>query len=319
MRNARPRARLTEYGRWLLVQRVEREGWTVAATAEAAGVSRETVYRWLRRWEAERGKGLCDRSSRPQRSPRRLAAKAEARICRLRRERKLGPHRLAALTGHPRSTCYAVLRRCGLARLDFLDRPTGRVIRRYEREVAGELVHIDVKKLGRIQPGGGHRIHGRGVVPHATGQGYDYLHCAVDDHSRLAYVESHRDEKATTCADFLRRAREFYARHGVLVQAVMTDNARAYRNSRLFQQTLAELDCRQLLTPFYHPQLNGKVERFNRTLLEEWAYVRPYTSNGSRLRLLSAWLHRYNYHRAHTALGGLAPVTRVNNLRGKYS
>jgi transposase InsO family protein len=317
--NARPRARLTEYGRWLLVQRVEREGWTVAATAEAAGVSRETVYRWLRRWEAERGKGLCDRSSRPQRSPRRLAAKAEARICRLRRERKLGPHRLAALTGHPRSTCYAVLRRWGLARLDFLDRPTGRVIRRYEREVAGELVHIDVKKLGRIQPGGGHRIHGRGRVPHSTGQGYDYLHCAVDDHSRLAYVESHRDEKATTCSDFLRRAQEFYADHGVVVRAVMTDNARAYRNSRVFRRALAELDCRQLLTPFYHPQVNGKVERFNRTLLEEWAYVRLYTSNSQRLRLLSTWLHRYNFHRAHTALGGLTPVTCVNNLRGRYN
>ena len=319
MRNARPRARLTEYGRWLLVHRVEREGWTVAATAEAVGVSRETVYRWLRRWAAEREKGLADRSSRPQRSPRRLPARAEAKICRLRQERKLGPHRLAALTGHPRSTCDAVLRRRGLARLDFLDRPTGQVIRRYEREVAGELVHIDVKKLGRIQPGGGHRVHGRAAVRYSTGQGYDYLHCAVDDHSRLAYVEAHRDEKASTCADFLRRAQQFYAEQGISVQAVMTDNALSYRNSRVFQQTLVELNCRQLLTPFHHPQLNGKVERFNRTLLEEWAYVRPYTSNGTHLRLLSAWLHRYNYHRAHTALGGLAPVTRVTNQRGKYT
>jgi len=132
-------------------------------------------------------------------------------------------------------------------------------------------------------------------------------------------VESHRDEKATTCADFLRRARAFYAQHRMLVQAVITDNARTYWNSLLFQQTLAELDCRQLLAPFYHPQLNGKMERFNRTLLEEWAYVRPCNSNGTRLRLLSAWLHRYNYHRAHTALSGLAPVTGVNHLRGKYT
>ena len=131
--------------------------------------------------------------------------------------RSLGPHRLAALTGHPRSTCYAVLRRFGLARLDHLDRPTGRVIRRYDREVAGELAHIDVKKLGQIQPGGSHRIHGRGQVPHSTRQGYDYLHCAVDDHSRLAYVEAHRDEKATNCSEFLRRAQRFYADHGVLV------------------------------------------------------------------------------------------------------
>lgn len=143
-----------------------------------------------------------------------------------------------------------MLRRRGLARLDFLDRPTGRVIRRYEREAAGELVHIDVKKLGRIQPGGGHRIHGRGRVPHPTGQGYDYLHCAVDDYSRLAYVEAHLNEKATTCSEFLCRAKQFYADHGVVVQAVMTDNARVYRNSRVFQRTLTELGCGQLLTPF---------------------------------------------------------------------
>jgi transposase InsO family protein len=140
------------------------------------------------------------------------------------------------------------------------------------------------------------------------------LHCAVDDHSRLAYVEAHRDEKAITCADFLCRAYEFYAQHGISVQAVMTDNAKSYRTSRVFQATLADLNCRQLLTPYYHPQVNGKVERFNRTLLEEWAYVRLYTSNSQRLRLLSAWLHRYNFHRAHSALGGLAPVTSVNNL-----
>jgi hypothetical protein len=181
---------------------------------------------------------LKDRSSRPHRSPRRLPARVEAKICRLRQERKLGPHRLTALTGHPRSTCYAVLRRCGLERLDWMDRPTGRVIRRYERETAGELVHVDVKKLGRIQPGGGHRVYGRGMVPHATGQGYDYLHCAVDDPSRLAYVEAQRDEKATTCADFLRRAQEFYARHGFSLKAVMTDNAKSYRNSSVFQETL---------------------------------------------------------------------------------
>jgi len=319
VRHVRPRPRLTVYGRWLVVQRVERQGWTVAGTAEAAGVSRETAYRWLRRWRAEGEAGLEDRSSRPHRSPRRLPARAEARICRLRQERKLGPHRLAALSGHPRSTCYAVLRRWGLERLVWMDRPTGRVIRRYERKAAGELVHVDVKKLGRIQPGGGHRVYGRGKVPHATGQGYDYLHCAVDDHSRLAYVEAHRDEKATTCADFLRRAQAFYADHGISVQAVMTDNAKSYRTSRVFQETLADLDCRQLLTPYYHPQVNGKVERFNRTLLEEWAYVRLYTSNSQRLRLLSTWLHRYNFHRAHSALGGLAPVTRVNNLCGRYS
>jgi len=277
MRNARPRARLTEYGRWLLVQRVEREGWTVAATAEAAGASRETVYRWLRRWEEERGKGLCDRSSRPWRSPRRLPARAEARICRLRQERKLGPHRLAALTGHPRSTCYAVLRRWGLARLDYLDRPTGRVIRRYERKTAGELVHVDVKKLGRIPDGGGHRALGRSGIPHGTGQGYDYVHCAVDDHSRLAYVEAQRDEKAPTCAGFLRRAKEFYAHHGVLVQAVMTDNAKSYRSSLVFQQTLAELDCRQLLTPFYHPQVKGHAT--DCTSWEPWMTI----SAGGRL------------------------------------
>jgi transposase InsO family protein len=151
------------------------------------------------------------------------------------------------------------------------------------------------------------------MVPHASGQGYDYLHCAVDDHSRLAYVEAQRDENATTCADFLRRAQDFYGRHGISLQAVMTENAKSYRASSDFQEALEELGCRQLLTPYYHPQVNGKVERFNRTLFEEWAYVRPYTSNSQRLRLLSTWLHRYNFHRAHTAPGGPAPVTRVNN------
>lgn len=314
------RARLTEYGRALLIERVLDEGWSAAATAEAAGVSRATVYKWLARFRGEGVAGLADRSSCPRRSPRRLSASSERRIVQLRQRRKLGPHRLGAILGVPRSTCYAVLRRHGLQRLDWMDRPTGEVIRRYERERPGELIHVDVKKLGRIPPGGGWRLHGRQPgLTHNAGAGYDYIHSAVDDHSRLAYSEIHADERVDTCAAFLVRAREFYAANGVVVERVMTDNAMAYRVGHAFREAAALLGVRQVFTRSHRPQTNGKVERFNRTLLDEWAYVRPYLTNEQRTRLLPQWLHLYNHHRSHTALGGLPPIARVNNLRGNYS
>jgi transposase InsO family protein len=310
---------LSEFGRLLIVRRVLEEGWSVPVTAEAAGISRATVYKWLRRFRGEGVDGLRDRSSRPHRS-RRLAVEVEARILALRRRHRLGPHRLAAITGCPRSTCYAVLVRHGVARLAWLDRPTGRVIRRYEWERPGELIHVDVKKLGRIPPGGGHRIRGRSADTRAhVGLGYDFLRTAVDDHSRLAYVEVHADERGDTCAEFLRRAGGFFAELGVPIERVMTDNAKNYCLAKSFQGALAELGARHLVIPPYRPQVNGKAERFNRTLLEEWAYCRLYRSNRARLRLLPDWLHRYNFHRAHTALGGRSPIQRVNNLRGNYS
>ena len=312
-------ARLNHFGRGLLICRVLEEGWTAAAAAEAAGVSRATVYKWLARYRSEGQAGLRDRSSCPLISPRRLSASAELRILRLRRTRKLGPHRLAALLGVPRSTCYAVLRRHGLQRLDWMDRPTGEVIRRYERARPGELIHVDVKKLGRIPPGGGWRALGRAPGRYNVGVGYDYVHSAVDDHSRLAYSEIHTNERADTCAAFLVRSSQFFTAHGAKVERVMTDNAMAYRRAHAFREAATLLGIRQVFTRSHRPQTNGKVERFNRTLLEEWAYIRPYSSNQERSDVLESWLHLYNHHRSHTALGGLPPVARLNNLSGNYS
>jgi transposase InsO family protein len=314
------RARLTEFGRALLIERVLEKGWSAAATAEAAGVSRATVYKWLRRYKCEGDPGLQDRSSRPSRSPRRLSAAAEARILRLRQSRKLGPHRLGALLGVPRSTCYAVLRRHQLHRLDWMDRPTAEVIRRYERERPGELIHVDIKKLARIPPGGGHRLLGRDQDAYHghSGAGYEFIHAAVDDHSRVAYAEIHPNEQAETCTAFMARALGFFAAHGAPVERVLTDNGPGYR-SHVFAALLSAAGVRHHFCRPRRPQTNGKVERFNRTLLNEWAYVRLYRNNESRARLLPDWLHRYNHHRCHTALGGLPPMARVNNLSGNYS
>lgn len=314
------RARLTEYGRSLLVHRVLEEGWSPAAAAEAAGVARATVYKWIHRYEAEGPEGLRDRSSRPHRIPRQVSPAIERRVLGLRRSRKLGPHRLSGVLGVPRSTCYAILRRNGMHRLAWMDRPTGEPIRRYERDRPGELVHVDVKKLARIPDGGGHRVLGRARArPDHRGLGYDYVHAAIDDHSRLAYAEIHPDERAPTCAGFLHRAGQFFASHGIAVEEVMTDNAWAYRYGRAFHQVVADLEAAQIFIRAYRPQTNGKAERFNRTMLEEWAYVRPYRSNSARSALLERWLHMYNHHRSHTALGGRSPIERVDNLCGNYN
>ena len=314
------RPRLNEFGRQLIAERLA-TGRAASVVAEELGVSRATVYKWWWRYRLEGHAGLADRPSRPLNSPSRLSLGAEEQIVALRRARKLGPHRLAALTGHPRSTCYKVLVRWGVQRLDWLDRPTGEVVRRYEWQRPGELVHIDVKKLGRIPPGGGHRIYGRLLRPPTgrRGLGYEFVHSLIDDHSRFAHTEILPDERAETCAGFLRRAAASLGNFDIRIERVMTDNAYAYRRSRVFRQAVADLGAKQIFIPFRRPQVNGKAERFNRTLLEEWAYVRAYEDNHERASLLSDWLHRYNFHRAHTALGGNPPVERVNNLRGNYS
>ncbi|GHD95977.1 IS481 family transposase [Streptomyces naganishii JCM 4654] len=282
-------ARLTVHGRRLLVERV-RSGRPVAHVAAEMGISRATAHKWLRRWRAEGESGLHDRSSRPHRTPHRTAAAVEDRICRLRQDRKLGPARIGPILGLPASTVHRVLTRHGLNRLVFLDRPTGQVIRRYERSRSGELVHVDVKKLGRIPDGGGWRVHGRAACPdRRRTTGFDYIHSAVDDHSRLAYSEVLSDEKATTCAAFLARAAAFFATHGIdRIERVLTDNAWPYRKSFAWRQALADLGAAGKLTRIYRPQTNGKVERFNRTLLDEWAYLRPYTSNDERTAALAA-------------------------------
>ncbi|MFH9424807.1 IS481 family transposase [Streptomyces sp. NPDC017529] len=313
-------ARLTVHGRRLLVERV-RLGRPVAHVAAEMGVSRTTAHKWIRRFAAEGEAGLLDRTSRPHRTPHRTADCLEDRVCRLRTTRTLGPARLGPILGLPPSTVHRILVRHGLNRLAFLDRSTKTVIRRYERNRPGELVHVDVKKLGRIPAGGGWRVHGRaGSRLTKTGVGFDYIHSAVDDHSRLAYSEVHPDEKVATCAGFLRRAAAHFARHGISrIERVLTDNAWSYRKAAAWRQALAEPGATGKRTRAYRPQTNGKVERFNRTLLDEWAYLRPYASNEERTATLDDFLHTYNYHRCHTALGGQPPITRVNNPAGQYT
>ncbi|WP_432190480.1 IS481 family transposase [Streptomyces sp. Tue6028] len=313
-------ARLTVHGRRLLIERV-RSGRPVAHVAAEMGISRPTAHKWLHRWRTEGEAGLHDRSSRPRTTPHRTAAATEDQVCRLRQERKLGPARIGPILGLPASTVHRILARHGLNRQAFLDRPTGQVIRRYERSRPGELLHVDVKKLGRIPDGGGWRVHGRAARPNRRRTtGFDYIHSAVDDHSRLAYSEVHADEKATTCAAFLTRAAAFFATCGIhRIERVLTDNAWPYRKSLAWQQALADLGAAGKLTRIYRPQTNGKVERFNRPLLDEWAYQRPYASNGERTAALTDFLHTYNHHPCHTSLGGHPPISRVNNAAGQYS
>ncbi|ATZ22159.1 Integrase core domain protein [Streptomyces lavendulae subsp. lavendulae] len=313
-------ARLTVFGRRLLVERVA-SGRPVAHVAAEMGISRATAHKWVRRWRDNGPAGLHDRSSRPRTTPHRTSAEVEARVCDLRRARKLGPARIGPVLGLPASTVHRILTRHGLNRLSFMDRPTGTLIRRYEREKPGELIHVDVKKLGRIPDGGGHKALGR-QAGRATrnGMGFDYVHSAVDDHSRLAYSEIHPDEKVATCAGFLTRAAAFFHHHGITrIERVLTDNAWAYRKGLAWKTVLAHLGASGKLTRAYRPQTNGKVERFNRTLLDEWAYLRPYTSNDERTAALADFLHTYNHHRCHTALGGHPPISRVNNPAGQYT
>jgi transposase InsO family protein len=318
MSHARPR--LSVYGRLLLVQRVA-AGRPVAHVAAELGVSRATAYKWVHRFAAEGEACLVDRSTRPHSSPSRTPDLVEARILKLRRQRRLGPARIAGIMGLHASTVHRVLTRHHVARLSWLDRPSATVVRRYERERPGDLIHMDVKKLGRIPVGGGWRGTGdRAQFPDRRHRiGYDYVHSAVDDHSRLAYSEIHPDEKADTVAGFTARALAFFAAHGVAVRELITDNAWAYRHGRDLRELLHERGIAHRFIQPYRPQTNGKVERFNRTLLEEWAYARPFTSGTQRSRALTGFLHTYNHHRAHTALGGHPPISRVDQVAGQYS
>jgi transposase InsO family protein len=273
---------LTVYGRWLLVQSIDHQGWPPARAAEAQGVSAATAYKWLGRWRAEGWAGLADRSSRPHTSPRLPDAREQA-ILAYRATHRVGPHRIGWALGETHSTVHAVLARHQVPRLADLDRPTGQVVR-YQRQQPSELVHLNVKKQGRVPDGGGHRIHSRRRAlggQRKQGLGYDFVHAAVDDCSRVAYLEVHPDERAATVAGFAQRVLAFYAGLGVRVERVLTDNGTGYR-SGVFAGVVASAGVVHKRTRPYRPQSNGKVERLNLTLEREWAYARPYTSNQQR-------------------------------------
>jgi len=316
---AHRKAKLTQFGRLLLVQRVVDLGWTAAQAAEAVGVSRATAYKWLRRHREEGLAGLEDRSSRPATCPHALRAETVQQILGARARLKFGPHRLAPEVNCPRSTIYGVLRRHHLSRLDALDRPSAVPVR-YVRDHPGELVHLDVKKLARIPDGGGHRMLGRSTETRRRGNGYDYVHVAIDDASRVAFVGVFPDERGDTTARFLLEAGSSFAAEGVRVESILTDRAASYTRAKAFAEATGALGIHHLVTKPYRPQTNGKAERFIRTLLEEWGYARLYRSNQERLDCLSDWIQFYNQRRPHTALGGQPPMAvLVNNVRGNYT
>lgn len=319
-------ARLTPAGRLIMVQRIG-SGRAVAHVAAEMGISRTTAWRWWRRFREEGQAGLVDRSSVARSHPNQTPACVETRVRIMRELSRRGPVFIAGKLGLQPSTVGRVLRRHRMPSLRELDPVTGAVIRatrrsaaRYEHDHPGSLIHVDVKKLGRIPDGGGWRLHGRGGRPNRKrGLGYDYIHTVIDDHSRLAYAEIHGDEKGTTAAGVLERAIGFYATVGVRVERVISDNAFAYRNSTAFRTVINAHGIQQKFIKPHCPWTNGKVERLNRTLATEWAYARPWASNTERAAALPAWLDYYNLDRAHLGIAGHAPIDRINNGRGQYT
>jgi transposase InsO family protein len=317
-------ARLTPHGRRLLVRRVREEGMPVAHVAAAMGISRQCAHRWVARFDAEGDAGLVDRSSRPHRSPTRTPVEVEAQVLAARGEHRRGQDWLGPELGVPARTVSRILRRHQVPRLAVCDPMTGEVIRaskttavRYERDRPGELVHMDVKKIGRIPDGGGWRAHGRGMGRSSARKkhpvGFDYVHSLVDDHSRLAYSEILGDEKADTCAAFFARAVAFFAEAGIdHIDEVMTDNAFSYRYGNALAAHIEAIGARHIFIRPHCPWQNGKVERFNRTLQTEWAYRQVFTSNHDRRAALAPWLDYYNTRRRHSAIGGLPPISRLS-------
>lgn len=314
-------ARTTFQGRLLIIDR-HRAGWPQAHIAKAMGISRRCVAKWISRFESEGEAGLADRSSRPHSSPSRTSAAVEASIVELRTRERRGRDWVAAELDVPARTVSRVLARHGVPHLNELDSITGELLRasrkttlRYERDRPGELVHMDVKKLGRIPDGGGWRAEGQTTQNHRsrvnkTRVGYDYVHSLVDDHSRLAYSEILPDEKGTTCAGFLERAIAYFASHGITrIERLITDNAWAYRYS--LREVCSRHGIVQKFIKPHCPWQNGKVERLNRTLQSEWAYRQVFVSNDERAAALAPWLEHYNTQRRHTALGGLPPTSRL--------
>jgi transposase InsO family protein len=325
-------AALTPRARLRLAQLVVDRGWTCAAAAKMFMVSPPTARKWANRYRAGGAAGMADRSSRPVRSPSRTAPRVVRRIVRLRWRHRLGPVQIAGRLGLAASTVHAVLVRCGINRLRRIDRVTGEPIRRYEHDHPGALIHVDVTKFGNIPDGGGHRYVGRQqgdrnkrATPglpkgndYKPRTGTAYLHTVIDDHSRVAYAEIHTDEKADTACGVLRNAVAWFASHGVAVERVLSDNGAAYR-SLAWRETCTDLAVTPKRTRPYRPQTNGKIERFHRTLADGWAYARYYDSDHARRAALPTWLHFYNHHRAHSAIGAVPPINRLTNLPGHHS
>lgn len=309
-------------GRLRLARLIVDQGWSSRRAAERFQCSPSTASKWAARYR--NGLPMTDRSSRPHHSPSQLPRRLEHRIVALRFVRRWGPHRIGYHLQLNRSTVERVLARYRMPKLVYLDQATGLPVRRpravrYEKAAPGDLVHVDIKKQGRIPGGGGHRMFGRTIGNrnnNKQGRGYSFLHHAVDDHSRLAYSEILTDEKKETAAGFWLRANTFFAEAGITVTAVMTDNGSCYR-SGAFATALGQI--KHVWTRPYRPQTNGKVERFNRTLAQEWAYAKTYLSDEARAADYPGWVHHYNHHRPHTGIGGQRPSDRVHNLTGNYS
>ncbi len=325
-------AALTPRQRLRLARKVVEEGWSIAAAADYFRVSYPTAAKWAKRFVELGAEGMADRSSRPHSHPNRTPQAVIKRIVHLRIKKRLGPVQIAGRLGMPASTVHAVLVRCRLNRLSHVDVKTGEPARRYEHETPGALIHVDVKKLGNIPDGGGWRFVGRqqGDRNRASTPGkgknrhhnplmrHAFVHTVIDDHSRVAYAEIHDDEQAATAIGVLQRAVSWFADHGVTVERVLSDNGSAYR-SHAWRHACADLGVKPKFTRPRRPQTNGKIERFHRTLADGWAYSRHYRSETARRAALPAWLHFYNQHRPHTAIGKLPPITRLNNVPGQYT
>ena len=327
-------AALTPRARLKLARLVVEQGWSPARAAERYDVSWRTAKRWAERYRELGAAGMQDRSSRPHHSPARTPRPTVRKIVHLRWKHRLGPVQIGGRLGMPASTVHAVLTRCRLSRLSHIDRVTGEPVRRYEHDRPGAMLHVDVTKYGNIPDGGGWRYVGRAqgkrhqqATAKRTGQrggnyrplnGTAFVHTVVDDHSRVAYAEIHTDEKAATAIGVLRNAVAWFAERGVTVERVLSDNGSAYK-SYAWRDACAELGIRPKKTRPYRPQTNGKVERFHRTLNDGWAFTRFYNSEQARRNALPAFLHHYNHHRPHTAIGGLPPITRLTNVPGQHT
>jgi transposase InsO family protein len=327
-------AALTPRQRLRLARLIVDDGWSVSAAAEYFRVSYPTAAKWARRYVELGSEGMGDRSSRPHYHPNRTPQAKVKKIVHLRIRKRLGPVQIAARLGMSASTVHAVLVRCRLNRLSHIDVKTGEPARRYEHEKPGALIHVDVKKLGNIPIGGGWRSVGRpqgGKNRAATDvnrrkgnnrgplTGHAFVHTVIDDHSRVAYAEIHDDERADTAIEVLQRAVSWFADRGVRVERVLSDNGPAYR-SHAWRHACTELGIKPKFTRPRRPQTNGKIERFHRTLADGWAHTKHYNSESARRAALPAWLHFYNHHRPHTAIGKLPPISRMpNNLAGHYT